>query len=240
MSIGDDETGRSGASRGTHAEDFAGDGAPGASSAAGRDQVDAIAADVARIAGALERPAGDQLDLLAGSLDLGDEDAISAAANLVAEPRRARGRPAGSGNKRNTAVFDYLEALGHRDPAVTLSMIQSADTKALAKAIGADTAKGRMAVLALQKQAAAELMPYKYAKRPQELQLPAGDKRPFMVIGELNGNIVADGGFMSVGDPRAQKANEIKGSAVRLREGESHEDGQAVDVPHETPPDAPD
>jgi len=231
--MSDDEKPENGTSEGPHARD------PERRSPteAGRQ---AIAADLDRIDQARSAADGEQLDLLAGSLDLEDQDALATAAELIARPRRERGRPPGSTNKRNTQVFDYLERLGHRDPAVTLSMIQSADTIALAKALGADSFKGRIAVLSLQRSAAAELMPYKYAKKPQQLELPADAKRPLMVIGEMNVINRQQNEYMSVGDPRAEKANEINGRAVRPDKDKSHDDSQAIDVADENDDQAPD
>lgn len=95
-----------------------------------------LAASVKQLAAELRDAGGDQLDLIEGSPDVLDLDTLATAANQVAAQRRARGRPAGSGNKRNAAIFDYLAALGHRHPAVTLSLIQTADTMALARALG--------------------------------------------------------------------------------------------------------
>ncbi|MDT9155988.1 hypothetical protein, partial [Escherichia coli] len=41
-------------------------------------------------------------------------------------------------------------------------------------------------VAQLQRQAAADLMPFKYAKKPLAVELPPGKPRPFMMIGEMN------------------------------------------------------
>lgn len=157
----------------------------------------------------------DLLDLVDGSPDLLPLGGLAQAAEHHAAQRRGRGRPKGSANKRNTSLFEYLEALGHRDPAVTLSMWQTADTQALALALGVGTApKALLAVAGLQVKAAAELLPYKYAKKPQQLELPDGaNQRAVLVVGELNGNVnvLAANGFMSAGVPFSQpeKPNEI-------------------------------
>lgn len=95
-----------------------------------------LAESVKQLAAELAQAGGDQLDLLDGSPDLDDLDTLAQAANKVAAQRRARGRPQGSPNRRNAAVFDYLAQLGHRHPAVTLSLIQTADTLQLAAALG--------------------------------------------------------------------------------------------------------
>ncbi len=157
----------------------------------------------------------EQLDLLDGSADGASHDTLSLTANIVAARRRGAGRPQGSANKRNTAVFELLEALGHRDPAVTLSMIQTADTKQLARALSADP----LDVLRIQAKAAADLMPYKYARKVDLGVAPAGAGRPVMIIGEMNVSIGGDDGFLSA----AEKPNEINGVVVRHEGGTSHD-----------------
>lgn len=188
-------------------------------------------ADLVAIDDADGLAAADLLDLVDGSPDLLPLGGLAAAAELVASERRARGRPKGALNKRNTKLFEYLESLGHRDPGVTLSMWQTADTKELAKALGVDSAKGRMAVAALQVRAAAELMPYKYAKRPQQLELPGGDsKRPVMVIGEMNVAVMAASGVMSAGMRPNEKTIDNQSvsetDTVRQQGEQSHETGK--------------
>lgn len=134
-----------------------------------------IATAVAALGNMIESGDADQADLLLGSPDLDNIDAISMAANLSARPRRERGRPKGASNLRNTKVFDYLEALGHRDPAVTLSMIQSANTTALAAVLGCDP----IDVLKVQAKAASDLMPFKYAKRPLAVDVTKTERHIF-------------------------------------------------------------
>jgi len=181
-----------------------------------------IAAGVAELAGILDQ-GDDEPDLLDGSPDLLDLDGIAMAANQIAAPRRERGRPKGAANKRNDAVFDYLEKMGHRNPAVTLSMIQTADTKALAKALGVDTPKGRLAVLQLQMKAAADLMPYRYAKKVKaEVEVRklhmflAGSMNDAPVLGQAKGLSIFG-------------TNEINGLAVRQTDGQSHENEKPND-----------
>lgn len=161
----------------------------------------------------------DDDDLLDGSPDLAATDLLTLAADTVAGPRRARGRPKGSANRRNMDMVAYLAALGHRDPMVTLSLLQTADTKALAKAIGCDSAKGRLAVAQMQRQAASDMLPYFYAKKPQQLELGGGeDARPLMVIGEMTINQRVEGSVIGLGElpaVRLEKANEINGEFVR-------------------------
>jgi hypothetical protein len=197
-------------------------------------------ADPAPIEADLALPGEDPADLLAGSPDVAASDMLSLAAELAAAPRRARGRPAGSGNRKNNDMIGYLAALGHRDPWVTLSMIQTADTAKLALALRSPVMKNGkqlvsksgtplfntpspMDVLAIQKSAADALMPYHHAKKPQQLELPPGDLRPLMVIGEMNVSIGGPDGFMSAGVAPPEKANEIKGDAVRIPASDPHE-----------------
>lgn len=135
-----------------------------------------IAQAVAALRDQIEGDDADQLALIDGSLDIENLDPLSVSANLVARPRRDRGRPKGSANKRNTQVFEYLEALGHRDPAVTLSMIQTANTTALAQLLGCDP----IDVLKVQAKAASDLMPFKYAKKPLAVEVDKRNLHIFM------------------------------------------------------------
>lgn len=167
---------------------------------------------------ALEAEA-DALDLL-GSPDVLTDDVLGAAAELVASQRRARGRPKGSANKRNGDMLRYLQNLGHRDPLVTLSMIQTADTKALAKMLAAD----KIDVLRVQAAAARDMLPYLYARKPQQLELPPGDARPVMVIGEMNVQQVTNVAMMSAGEPPEQYQGVSGASSVRDRTAISHDE----------------
>ncbi|MCW5697910.1 MAG: hypothetical protein KIS96_14415 [Bauldia sp.] len=188
------------------------------------------------------------LDPLDGSHDLGDADLLMEAAETLAAPRRARGRPPGAANRKNADMVRYLAQLGHRDPWVTLSLIQSADTRALAKALTRPRvddegnvrrdAEGNVmmtqpdydAAVALQMRAAEAILPYHHARRPQQLELPPGAPRPVMVIGELNVAVAAAGGFMSAGVAPDEKANEINGDVVRQNDGLSHDAEDDCDI----------
>ncbi|MDP3241753.1 MAG: hypothetical protein Q8M69_15110, partial [Reyranella sp.] len=110
----------------------------------------------------------------------------------------------------NGDMVAYLAALGHRDPWVTLSMIQTADTGALAQTL----AMKRGDALVLQLRAAEALMPYHHAKKPQQLELPVGDKRPYMVIGEMNVAIMGGDGFMFSGPLSRRYVAEITDGLV--------------------------
>lgn len=182
-------------------------------------------------------PGADPLALLVGSPDLDASDLLAMAAEPVLQQRRARGRPAGAGNRKNGDMIGYLAALGHRDPWVTLSLIQSADTGKLAMALRSPAMKnGKQMVskagtplfntpepgevLALQMRAAEALMKYHHSAKPQQLDLPPGDKRPLMVIGDgANVNVLIAGGYASDEFLPPEKPNEINGTAVR--EGEA-------------------
>ncbi|CDX54551.1 hypothetical protein MPL1032_190147 [Mesorhizobium plurifarium] len=178
-------------------------------------------------------PGADPLDLLAGLPDGEGVDLLAAVAEIVAAPARARGRPLGAANRKNGDLIKYLQARGHRDPMVTLSMIQSADFTGLCTMVGATKAKERIAVLALIKGAASDLMPYHHGKKPQQLELVGdGNKRPFMVIGEMNVAVAGDLGFMSAGIPPDAKIVEnqplSQGDAVRDSAAVSHDDAKPL------------
>ncbi|TGP93832.1 MULTISPECIES: hypothetical protein [unclassified Mesorhizobium] len=180
-------------------------------------------------------PGADPLDLIAGLPDGEGDDVLALAAELVAAPSRARGRPQGAANRKNGDMIRYLQARGHRDPMVTLSMIQSADFGALCKAVGAETAKHKIAVLGIMRGAAADLLPYHHGKKPQQLELIGdGSKRPLMVIGEMNVAVAGDLGFMSAGIPPDAKIVENQplspAPAVRQNEDVSHDEANALNA----------
>ncbi|MCF6120529.1 hypothetical protein L2449_27270 [Mesorhizobium muleiense] len=199
-------------------------------------------ADASAQAPAEALPGADPLDLLAGSPDIDAQDVLALAAEPVLSRRRARGRPEGAANRKNGDMIRYLAAHGHRDPWVTLSLIQSADTLKLAQAMRTPVMKNGkqvvskagtplfntpnpMDVLAMQVRAADALLPYHHAKKPLQLELPAGDKRPMMVFGNVEHmQVIADGdGFMSAGVMPGEKPNEINGDAVRLDGDQPHD-----------------
>lgn len=170
---------------------------------------------------AAELPGTDPDQLLAGLPEEAAVDVLELVAETALAPRRARGRPAGAGNRKNAELIAYLAARGHRDPWVTLSLIQSADFRALCTLVGADTAKSRLQVLKIQQSAAEAIMPYHHSRKPQQLELPAGDRRPLLAIGELNLNLVSQDGTMSAGIPVPQPEQNqqlIEAEAVRERD----------------------
>lgn len=164
--MADDRTDEKGAVGGAHTADLPPPaGPPGADPTAipGRAQLDGSVADL--VAAILGRPDGDQAELFDLSDDDVDQDLPIKAAETSIATRRARGRPKGATNRRNADLFDYLEACGFRDPAVTLAAIQSTNPVDLAQELGLKPEDALKAVI----KAAEALMPYKYARKPQEL-----------------------------------------------------------------------
>jgi hypothetical protein len=123
-----------------------------------------------------------------------DFDVLGKVAETLNAKRRARGRPEGSANKRNAEIFDYLEARGFKAPELRMMEIISADPVELARAIVAATTYGPcyappialvMQIIAQQAKTAADLLPYKIAKR-QELQVShTGEVAHVMMAGRL-------------------------------------------------------
>lgn len=166
-----------------------------AAGAPGENGRDALDRDVLAIAEALRaQPDADQLDLLDGSPDLGDQGLLAQSAAKSLSERRGRGRPKGSPNRRNADVFAYLEQLGHRNPAVTLSLIQSMEPDDLARALVCE----RLDAARLIVQAANALMPYGFAKKPTAVEVRAQHLHVFMA-GDLGGDEAdEDGGTMTI------------------------------------------
>lgn len=103
-------------------------------------------------------------------------DLLGTAAETSNAERRARGRPEGAANKRNAETFDYLEALGFKAPERLLMEVVSADVVQLARKLGADPVE----VLKLQIKAAADLMPYKLARKPMAVEVNRKSLHVFM------------------------------------------------------------
>lgn len=186
------------------------------------------AAATAEDAGSAPLPGADPLDLLSCSPELDAVDTFELVAELTLSQKRGAGRPLGSGNRKNGELIKLLAARGHRDPMVTLSLIQTMDFGAACAMVGATKAKEKIAVLGLIKAAATDLMPYHHSKKPQQLELGdlPGSKRPLMVIGEMNVALVSADGVMSAGVPptiEGEKANEINEASVRQMEAVPHE-----------------
>lgn len=146
---------------------------------------------------------GDDIDLFAlldQSRESGQQDTLTLMANSVTGPRRARGRPQGSKNLRNTQVFDLLEAQGHRAPEHVLSLIASTDPRVLA--VMSRRHKHFMPALDRIIRAASELLPYKLAKRTADVEEPPATARPVIVMNRMNvTNTINAGGARSVSAP---------------------------------------
>lgn len=168
-------------------------------------------------------------DLLSGLADDEAADTLELIAETALEARRGRGRPVGALNRKNADTIAYLQARGHRDPWVTLSLIQSADFAELCAMVGATKAKEKLAVLKLQQQAASDIMGYHHAKKPQQLDLKTDTAvRPMTVIGEPTagqrrevGGVI---GLAFLAAVQVEKPNEINGEFVR------DQDSQMIDA----------
>lgn len=159
-------------------------------------------------ANAANSPGDEQMQQLAKALEQADPapllpgldeappaetlDLVGRAAEQINAVRRARGRPAGTQNKRNSEVFDYLEARGFKQPEVQLMEIISADPRVLAAALAGPDAKPEnvsfdraLDVLKVQVAAARELMPYKFAKR-HEAKVTHEGRVGIFVAGQLS------------------------------------------------------
>lgn len=183
----------------------------------------------AAMAGLVERLAGGQEEPAQPSL-LFDPDEPAA---LFAGPvrhvavtreaaKRARGRPAGSQNRRSDDLRNYLLSMGYRDPALNLADLANADPLELAAEMAALPGVGqypaeqlletavKTGVLErealakmveksrdLVKSANAELMPYFHAKRPQEVH---HDVRALgvMIVGDMPSVKVDDDGTIDL------------------------------------------
>jgi hypothetical protein len=165
-----------------------------------------------------------------------DTDVLGRAAETLNARRRARGRPEGSANKRNTEVFDYLEARGFKAPELRLMEIISADPRELAAALsGIGTMPEHVAfdkvmeVLRLQMKAAEALMPFKFAKR-QELNVnhSGGQVHVFMPGRIAEGFEGATKAFSLTGEvvDLAAESQQATGSVGQPIVGQ---DGQAVE-----------
>lgn len=202
----------------------------GASDAA---HAELAAAELGAGAGDLELAGRELADLVSGSPGVTVDQVVAIAAELDEPERRGRGRPAGSPNRKNADMIAYLAARGHRDPWHTLSLIQSAGTKSLARVLGIED---RAKVLAIQVRAAEAILPYHHAKQPAQLDLALpgqGHKRPIMAIGELNVTnvMLGDAAAMSIHDAPGkivehQAVSEAAG--VRPDAGESHDGPEAL------------
>lgn len=117
---------------------------------------------------------------IAAAGDAQQIDLLGQVAETSNAGRRARGRPEGAVNRRNDETFDYLEARGFKAPEILLMEVISADVVQLARKLGADPIE----VMKLQIKAAADLMPYKLARKPQAMEITS-KKLHMFVTGSL-------------------------------------------------------
>lgn len=158
---------------------------------AGLGQAMAELVAIRQAAGAPEADAAPALPGLVDEADAG-ADLVARAAETANSKRRARGRPKGAANLRNAALFDWLEALGHKNPVKRLVEIISADPRELARALAGPNAgepsyERALDVLREQRQAAAALLPYVLAKKPQAIEVTSKELHLFLA-GSLGGN----------------------------------------------------
>lgn len=162
--------------------------------------------------------------------DLDDSPVVVPARKLVdgldsVAVRRGRGRPAGAANLRNAARFELLEAKGHRDPLETLSWLQSLRVDELAAALGCKPIEAAQ----LQRQAAADLAPYKYAKRTPPPEDMPPQPVPVVQIGVmLTGHSVEAGGFMTIDGQPVQYQGVSTVEPVRQDGDASHDAGKPM------------
>lgn len=120
-------------------------------------------------------------------------------------------------------MFEYLEALGHRDPAVTLSMIQTASTTALAHLLGCEP----IDVLKVQAKAAADLMPFKYAKKPLAVDVTERNLHIFMAgnLGAVAPSSETGNTLNMFGGNIVDNQSLSEADAVRHDKSKSHDNG---------------
>lgn len=132
-------------------------------------------------------------------------------AKIREDAKRARGRPAGSQNRRSNDLANYLLSMGYRDPALILADIANADPVALAEDLSVpyrvkngpnkgeivETSVTPDVALKLIKDAAAELLPYFHTKRPAELDVKVRTLG-VMVIGDMKTDRADDGKVMDI------------------------------------------
>ena len=176
-----------------------------------------VSGDLAQILAA-DAPALPGLDL-----PLDDVDVVAKAATLLNEKRRARGRPEGSANRRNAEVFDYLEARGFKAPELRLMEIVSADARELSLALlGTQQPDYVLEIIKLQAKAAAELMPYKFAKR-NELKIDSTRQVQHVFLAGSMAQFGAVQGGYSLTNGADKNLNEINDETVRETTEVSHD-----------------
>jgi hypothetical protein len=149
-------------------------------------------------------------------------DLLGEAAETSNARRRGAGRPEGSGNKRNAETFDYLEALGFKGPERLLMEVVSADPRQLAAQLaGTDDPRHvpfdrALEVLKLQIKAAADLMPYKLARKPQAIEVSRKELHLFVAgtLSEAQQSLIQQNQWVSVEDAVREKDNASHDAAI--------------------------
>lgn len=211
--------------------------------------------EVALTGGAAENPGGEVVGDLFREMDA---EAADYDRSTVAPKARGRGRPPGSPNRSTADLKRWLVARGYRDPLEFLAALYSADPRELAAALRGPVTVGEgedeppvgfaeaLAVLEIQRKAAAEAVVYLHSKMPLQVQHQGEAARPLIIIneapagGERRG---PTGGAMSafdeveaevfrVSDQRV--AASVAGASGASSHGSSsHEVSQVVDNKHE-------
>lgn len=135
------------------------------------------------------------------------------------EPGR-RGRPPGATNKSTGAMREFILSR-YRHPALVLAETYSRDTGDLAAELGCT----RHEAFKLQKDAAAELLPYVQGKMPVEVQVTSNV--PVLMLADpsswLQGDQAGEGGGLpdlGAMQPIQQNQRVIEGQAVELNADE--------------------
>lgn len=170
-----------------------------------------------------DRPPADdqQLDLFASSpLAAGDRDKVFSYV-------RGRGRPPGSSNKSTDDWRNFL-LQRVRSPLLFMADLISADPFALAEAIRKSDARDEaaevsvLAIIQLQRQAAADLAPYLHRKQP--IAIDAGEDKPMPTIHQV---IVQGVQYFAQGADKAHVLDiEPIPADAEVAGGKSHEPGE--------------
>ncbi|WP_428247235.1 hypothetical protein [Ferrovibrio sp.] len=139
---------------------------------------------------------------------------------VLREPGR-RGRPPGATNKSTGAMREFILSR-YRHPALVLAETYSRDTGDLAAELGCT----RYEAFKLQREAAADLLPYVQGKMPVEVQVTSNVPvlmlaDPSSWLGQAEGDALPDLGAMV---PIQQNQGVIEGQAVELNAGQLNAD----------------
>jgi hypothetical protein len=186
--------------------------------------VAAVASELGCAAAHTPAAAESQGDLLRSELD--GELALFGDQPIAPPIKRGPGRPAGSPNRTTLQLQALLRARGYRDPAEFLASIVSMSLADLEKVLGNDCEP--IEALKLQRQAAADLMPYFHTRMPQAVEFKAPEARPLVVIsmGAATADVRAaeDGTFSLNVQPNQQLTVEATVEpAAQSHDAQSHE-----------------